>query len=177
MWEIWKYKNFKYFSFLWNLYHIEGEESLFSMYQIRVLKLILGKSSNSMVEFSKGTFFSLLLGTREGHVFLQSNFLMLVWGGMGSGIWLVLASGLCLDVINITSRWKHLLSGANFSSSSVLILEACLTRVSTRWKKLELLGHYSKQLPQTSVFYCVKLLSVNVRNVQTCKNFYEFEPN
>lgn len=39
-----------------------------------------------MVEFSKGTFFSLLLGTWEGYVFLQSNFLKLVWGGMGSGI-------------------------------------------------------------------------------------------
>lgn len=68
MWEIKKHKKFKYSLFLWNLHHIEVEKSLFPTSNIRILKLILGKSSDSMVEFSEGTFFSLFLGTWEGYI-------------------------------------------------------------------------------------------------------------
>lgn len=43
------------------------------------------------------------------------------------------------------------ISPSGLPFSAVMIAEARPERVSTRWNKIELLGHHSKQLPQTSV--------------------------
>lgn len=91
------------------------------MSHIRIPKLVLGKSRDSIVELSKGVSRCLLLSTcnsGDGCVFPQSNSLQLLrrWE-VGNGIWLVLASGLSPEVTNITSRWNHVLAGANFSGA------------------------------------------------------------
>lgn len=76
----------------------------------------------------------------------QFNSLQMWKEGIGSHIWIVLASGLCPEVTNITSRWNHWIADANFSSV-MMIVKAHLERISTRLNKPEFLGQHSEQLP------------------------------